>query len=265
VAEDYTDCEVHGLVITARCDLEHEKVPILNYLPVVSFPDWLDRDGRSVFIGRLRKNTRHTMDQILEQNGHSRSVLDVQSPTAVLDTLFDKAARGIAGRERASFARAVSGWEALAAAAGALPGDDLLPDLRRSNRGQHRALCEELIAQRLNGYYFLPSVSPDGPDDGYVVLLREVRHLPSSLALAMSRGLERATFASMIEQDAELEAKLTFEHNDFCAPVAVVESPRIEHLMQTFTGLFSRIGLEDPARSYVDRISRTGCGEDRDQ
>jgi hypothetical protein len=34
-AEDYPDCLVHGLVITARCDIAQSKVPIFNYLPVV--------------------------------------------------------------------------------------------------------------------------------------------------------------------------------------------------------------------------------------
>ena len=31
----YEGCPCHGLVLTARCDLEHGKYSVINYLPVV--------------------------------------------------------------------------------------------------------------------------------------------------------------------------------------------------------------------------------------
>jgi len=33
-AVNYVGCEVYGMLITARCDLTHDKIPIFHYLDI---------------------------------------------------------------------------------------------------------------------------------------------------------------------------------------------------------------------------------------
>lgn len=52
-AEDYITEPVWGAIITARCDTAHEKVPVLNYLPIVRVTDWLHVHGALIVFDRV--------------------------------------------------------------------------------------------------------------------------------------------------------------------------------------------------------------------
>jgi hypothetical protein len=102
VAEDYVGCHIHGLVITARCDVSQKKAAVFNYLPVVSLDDWIHRDGRLLLCDRVLKNIAGRMRGCLKSAGYSDSVMLTQTPEAILNTLFpdsDKAKK----RARAVF------------------------------------------------------------------------------------------------------------------------------------------------------------------
>src|SRR6185437_14404396 len=87
-AEDYIGCQVHGLVITARCDVANDKTPIFNYLPVVSMHDWLDRDGGTLLASRIANDAINTFENELKKAGHSPSILETESLIDITQTLF---------------------------------------------------------------------------------------------------------------------------------------------------------------------------------
>src|SRR4051812_2826386 len=87
-AEDYDGCRVHGLVITARCDIAQSKVPVFNYLPIVTLDDWIHRDGRSILCDRLRRSVIGQMKRVLRSCGHAESILQTELPRAILTALF---------------------------------------------------------------------------------------------------------------------------------------------------------------------------------
>jgi hypothetical protein len=88
-AEGYTGCEVHGLIITARCDAEHDKVPVHNYIPVVRFADWLSRDFVRIACGRDTAQLEANFATTLKSVSMSASILLTQSPRSILAKLFD--------------------------------------------------------------------------------------------------------------------------------------------------------------------------------
>jgi hypothetical protein len=108
----------------------------------------------------------------------------------------------------------------------------------------------ELANHKLAGYYFLPKLETDGNETGFVALLREVNHLPRKLARLIAGGLD-ATSEGLSDQSHWL-ALVDFTHSDFAMPVGEITSPQVEHLLQTFSHLFGRIGLPDPERAKVD-------------
>ena|ERR1035437_6615957 len=88
VAEDYAGCETYGLIITARCDIAHEKARAYNYLPIVTLDDWLRRDGRIILAERLRSDAMEKMEKLLKHNSFAESILTTQTPRLILNTLF---------------------------------------------------------------------------------------------------------------------------------------------------------------------------------
>jgi hypothetical protein len=112
-------------------------------------------------------------------------------------------------------------------------------------------LVKELTSYRLNGYYFLKRLQPQGDDLGYVVLLREVGTLPRSVAMAVAEGMDRSQFNELSGCDGSIATKLNVGEDDLAMPIGVLASPNIEHLMQAFSFLFGRIGINDHDSSYV--------------
>src|SRR5687767_12791788 len=88
LAEDYDQCAVWGLVITARCDIANDKAPVWNYLPVVRLEDWLHRDGRSLLVERVHSDQRSKLKSLLRESGFSPSILDTEAPEHIVQRLF---------------------------------------------------------------------------------------------------------------------------------------------------------------------------------
>lgn len=80
---------------------------------------------------------------------------------------------------------------------------------------------------------------------GYVALLREVKHIPRELALAIASGLDADAYLALQQQQPECAGRLAVGKDDFSLPLGILRSPDIEHLMQEFSWLFGRIGIED--------------------
>lgn len=87
-AENYGHCRVYGLVITARCDVEQDKYPILNYLPVVSLDDWLLVDGFDILHARLDAEADGGLKGCMKEGGVAESILFSMSPSDIQAAFF---------------------------------------------------------------------------------------------------------------------------------------------------------------------------------
>lgn len=254
-AEDYSACNVFGLVITARCDLVHDKTPNFNYLPVVKLKDWLDRDLRIIACQRSRKDLDGAVRSELKSSGYSPTVLATEPLRAVIDNLFppeltDK--KKIKAKEKLlDLAERIARVDKVEQEKSAT-GSWHLQDKTLAQAG--KSLLQECIHQKLSGYYFLNSIEKDGEDSGYVVLLREVRHIPRELASRVVSGIDHAEYIEYCKSKPEAINKLNIGTAEFALPLGVVKSPEIEHLLQAFALLFSRIGISDPDPQYIERL-----------
>lgn len=248
MSEDYPSVAVYGLTITARCDIAHGKAKIFSYLPVVSLKDWCHMDGAAQLAGRALRDRTSALSELLKNAGHSDSILAVQPARHVVDTLFHE---GSADKKLRT--RAIDIVSAIEHAKGlTLPATtEQLAALCGRFDKLRRGLFDDLLKGRLTGFYFLPAVEFNGPDDGFVVLLREVRHLPRMVARAVGAGAA----IPLNEPDvAALSPHLSFSPVDFAMPIGQLPSPLIEHVMQSFTMLFSRIGLDDLPAPYLSGV-----------
>lgn len=257
-AEDYADCEVHGLVITARCDVEQDKAEVFNYFPVVRLSDWKNRDGKRIFCSRVKKQIRSGSRDILLHAGFSPSILEYQSIAQILDRLFPR--KSLDKRIKNARSRAIAFLQQEQLLSKTLGSDDET-DLNQLSDEFHKlrnGLLKELVEQRLNGYYFLPRVDVADTDRGYVVILREIQHVPRDIARKIANGLSRDEYEEFMQTRIVDDQALNWSKTAYSMPISCLASPFLEHLMQTFSNLFCRIGLPDPDVSKVDVLWASG-------
>jgi len=251
-AESYVGCDVHGLVITARCDIANDKVHSYNYLPVVRLTDWIQRDGRTILAERLQAEALGSLRIVLRECGHSPSILETEGLERIGQVLFEseKPDKKLAKLQQ----RFVENAERYGLATRAVASD---PDQRLCNVVVSKCphlkdgLVKELVTYRLNGFHFLKRIEPHGTDLGFVVLLREIQVLPRTVGLAIATGFGHFEFEEMCKTDASLRTRLDVPKDALAMPVGALISPYVEHLMQAFATLFGRIGIADHESSYV--------------
>lgn len=256
-AEDYPDCRVHGLLITARCDFSHSKTRSITYLPVVRLVDWLHRDFQEIVCNRARKDIDAKLRRLLEQHEFSPNVVDTEPPERIMEALFPSTATTKRQKDgRKALELIVRKHKAIETAQRVPQSETATEELIQCFGDLARGVLRECMHQSLAGYYFLPSITPIEDRDGFVVLLREVRHMPRVLAGMMANGLGRDKYASICAEQSDNIGRLSFRQDDFAQPIGRIRSPEIEHLMQMFALLFTRIGVTDPDPEYVSRVQR---------
>lgn len=254
LAEDYPDCVVHGLVITARCDITNDKADVYNYVPVVKFKDWLTTEAVRVLADRAFRASFGDLKQRLLQSQFAPSILDTLSPEDVHRTLFESSEFPKIRAQAPAFKKVV---ERCATASRCLGRDFQPTDAQaviKMERKEADRLVKELCQNAIAEVHFLPSVTPEEDCDGYVVLLREVKHIPRDLAKAIAYGLDQKGLAAICEGDGRQRNRLQIEKDDFSWPTGVLQSPFVEHLMQRLTNLFARIGVTDVKTGTIDRL-----------
>ena len=247
-AERYVACTVFGIVLTARCDLAQDKHNVLNYAPMVPLDEWLKIDGYEIIIEKIAADIASRMDSALKVIGLPQSVLISQTPKSILDNYIRAPeADSKLKKQDAKFVDLTERLQQLAECrAGFGPASLQLFADYDSIVG---STIKELVHQKLSGYYFLPAVEVDALQTGFVVLLREVAHLPRRLAQLVAEGLEAAHHE--LAENTEWGVHLSFANSDFAMPIGELMSPHVEHLLQTFSFLFGRIGLPDPEKESV--------------
>ena len=245
LAEDYLGCHVCGIVITARCDLSHDKVSRYTYLPMVKTVDWLQRDGLELAVERSTKELLNTFGNYIRSAGFSDKLLETESPSRILSVLFpDNSTNNNIKKIRPKISDIVDRLIRLKSLSEADCPDKRLRLMQECNPRIMNAILKDLVIGRFAGFYFIEDAINDN-SNGHVVLLREVRHIPRVVARRIEDGLELRTLQHDRVLLAVAQNVLNLAEQETLLPVAQLRSPYIEHLMQNFSMLFSRIGVPD--------------------
>lgn len=243
-AENYPTQPVSGLVITARCDAAQEKVPIYNYVPVVALTDWIVADGGQIALERAIADCENGLKNLLVQAGLSETLLKSKSPSEIHNAhLLKKAEQDKKWIQRGSnFLELGKTYGELRLA---VDTDDRVEKQRLLSLSKKivDTVVRELAGNRLLGYYLLrgiPNIRDETVGD-YVALLREIHHIPSPIAKRITQGLSKDELTG----EPNVLCPRFVGNDDYSMPVARLKSPWVEHLMQSLTMVFARIGVED--------------------
>lgn len=258
ISEQYDGCKVYGLIITARCDIEQSKIPVVNYLPIVSFDDWIHHDGREIICKRLIQSNLGKMRSCLKSAGIADTLLLTETPGQILSTLLqNQGANKKISNAATRFKDLIDERHSIDKCLSSNPSEYLFLNIVDIFPKDREALIKELISDKLNGFYFLRSSIPDSENEGFVVLVREVQRLPWDIAERLASGLTANEYNELSTSNPRSSSCLCFEFDNFAMPLALLSSPYIEHLLQTFSLTFCRIGLPDLHHSYLDNLWQT--------
>lgn len=258
-AESYADKPVWGLCITARCDMAHEKkTDIFNYIPVVRYEDWLLDDGAKIILDRILNDLEARFKVKLKNCEKSESVLEAYAPRTIVDILFPET-DGKQKKDRDYLLDLSAAMEKIKMVRISLPANlDSLKNCLEGARKIFDSFVKELFSNQLSGYYFLSNVGDTEFESafGYVALLREIHHIPRQTAKSIASGVEKPE-----NYDSVLQSIPNYSVFDFSMVVGKVASPWMEHIMQQFSLLFSRIGLPDPALTLLANLQKYAAHE----
>ncbi|BAL27083.1 hypothetical protein [Azoarcus sp. KH32C] len=245
-AENYKGGKVYGLVITARCDAAQEKTPVFTYVPVVPLAVWLLVDGASIVLDRVEADISNTLRNYLKDANLSQTLLKTHSEQAIYDAHFRPHEEERARKSQCDkFRKCIQQIDETRGFKADCSDWGRLKNYLTQNQAKTDAVIKELASHRLNGYYLLRNLETYSDENGdYVVLLREIHHIPSDVAKLIAGGLPFDVWKEAYSNCGSICPRILNE-DDMALPVGKLKSPWIEHLMQNFALLFSRIGVKD--------------------
>ncbi len=254
-ASRYAACEVHGLTITARCDVAQQKYPVLNYLPLVKLKDWLHRDGLDILVEQEKNEQSGNLKTMLRQAGLSDALATAIPLEEIKKAHFSEDQSNKGHRKLSEkFAAYVTEVRDFHAIESGGDSEALFSWFSRNRTKNIEEIVRRLSRHGVLGHYLLERIATEDLEGtGYVCLLREVVTLPRNVAERIGKGLDKPTYESLC--DATLTGQgLQIGAEDLAMPVIEIGSPTIEHILQSFSNLFGRIGVADPIDKVIGKI-----------
>lgn len=235
--------------MTARCDLEHGKANVINYLPIIPFQEFLHRNLAYSLANRTAKESEQEVVRALKEKGVPSSCIATFPIQRIVDN-------ETTGQQRKTLTQKLELLETAKAilATRSTPSIELIRQILAKAAKPAKALVADLIKQQLSEYYFLESVDfHESPREGFVVLVRYMQTMPKEVIDRIACGLEKED-AHCLEGAAD---HLNFDYDPIAMVVGVLRSPDMEHLAQHFASLFTRVGLEDQSEDVLENHRAT--------
>lgn len=242
--------DTYGLIINARCDLAHSKARYVYYLPVISIRNWLAYIGYEMIINDRMASITSKMKNILKEYNISLQMAEQQGYKLMLEIF---GAKITSQKKRNVYSDCLNEYEYLQSV------NNFSSAVALCSRypSEVARLLKEVSSHKISDIYFLEAI--DREDDknlGYVVFLGEIERMPMELACKLPLGLDKDSCVS-VQDGSDSICYLSFKFIDIAYVLGRIDSPYIEHLIQRFTALFSRIGLPDIKDGYFSYLLKS--------
>ncbi len=228
ISEDFCDCKVWGCVITPRCDLANEgKVSTFHYLPVIDFDNWVDIVFREMLREEHYANLRGKINQKLEIAGAGKNIMDVFETK---EQILRLGKAKIKEKEFPDFLAICHQYF------------DRDTDAEKDyfiDEKHYKKILKDLTSNSIHGYYLIESW--ENVDKFKIIILRDIRRMSITTRLYYEQWHNRG-----VEDDHFLRKNDVSDANkysDYYRIEGCILSPFIEHIMQSFSYNFTRIGI----------------------
>lgn len=231
IATKYTD-GVYGLIISARCDLEHEgKVEYVYYLPIVDLKQWYENDGRSYMLYKeIERKKRKLEAECIKHKFPLDGILEEQLMR--MGNAIEKE------EDKQRYLSSVSDFfriqEKQAGVSEYEPRQDSID-----------SLLENLKKNDLKDVILIESW--EKKRQYKVILLQDLKRVKFTYAKKLGVGLCENEISKKSENDLQYSDNSSY----FYEIVKELSSPFIEFVMQRFSQVFCRIGLEDMENEHI--------------
>ena len=252
-----------GLIITPRCDFSHDKTPVVNYLPVVSLPEFIRSDGGFRLISRELKRVDDAFRNAARGVGVTPFIelgMGVAEIADIVRSAPDALAVGAAKLQKQfiTLLDQESRRKTLEAAFGSkrLSDDDLKNLIAEKELTKY---LHEIMRNNVSDIHFIPPCPHLLPSPS-VLLLRYV--LTSPITVLKKAGMCRTQEDWIAATSAD---PIPGYARDSVLPERVlrVKSPFLESVMARFAALYGRIGVRDVDTGEIEDFiqeSKSQCG-----
>lgn len=258
-SKKYPGIRCKGVVISARCDLEQDKIRQFHCLTALSMDDWIFEVLFKVIVREMENNNFGKIRNYAENKG-----LDFDTILEIgVDRAEEVLRKSATNKEKNNIDKWIAAWKEFKL----LSTEEIERGQKKEflrNRGN--ALLKSKIRQLYNSafpkYAFIPEKAFSNRKssvDGIVVDLQDVNQMDISL----QRNILAYEYDYRVLKDEEKRKQINelffFENmDDFIIADSVVESPWIEYILQLFANSFMRIGvdnaLDDEIEEYCEKV-----------
>lgn len=234
--EDYIDDEILGLVITARCDIANSKAERYSYLPVIPINIWVKKDLIKILKRQQLNQLRGSINKEINQLTGGIDWLNILRTQRIIEILTQNH-----GKKSAHIINKIEKYQALK------DGSDF-QSIKNLFGKEILSIMKEIIENRNMEYFFIDKILDYGP---CIVNLREISSVERDIANKISEGIDLANLTQQqIDKYRAINSSISSE--GLVLILGSVKSPYIELIMQRFSDIFTRVGVENPKLGLLD-------------
>lgn len=224
----------HAVIITARCDIANKKYSHFVLLPIYSLSEWFCAFGEDMMYKKMYSSMVTAFNNNMNKLGMPKDCYKIYDKKDIIEALSDKLTKELS--DILSFLY-----------------DKKIDYDQKSNKKSKETLIGDIVKNKNQGFYFIECLERGCKQEGYVVDLRSPFLIPSEVAFLISNGIDNIIYG----KNKDLSNYLFFKDDDLIYSSSTLNSPYIEHLMQSFSQVFTRIGLDDLSEEYIENIVKS--------
>lgn len=242
----YPGIMTYGIIISAACDLDQDKITKVFHLTAVPLKDWLcSNEGFRIVTTVPVNNCKNSIVKNLEKYGLAWDVFQTLSQEE-FETVAT--ANGIAKNDKQTIVNQYEKYQRIA------KDNQTFQEKTAIYKSEHKAV-EGFLGDLFNGgnthYVFVPqqALSEQIPIGmGLVVDLLELDFFPMELVEKIADG--DIDYRVLPKEEISIYDKrfILSENDGFVYPVGEIEHPWCEYVLQHFANCFIRIGVDNPGK-----------------
>ncbi len=229
-----------GIIVTARCDIAHQRSRPLVCLPVYHLSDWMQVRGNGEVAEQSRVAIENIISDILKKYDVSIKAIEIYGFDRAIEILDQK-------KIKAPDRKKLEELESYIKERNVRTTNKVIKENRKK-------YMESIIKNVRNDTFFVERIVQGAePPEGYVVDLSEPICLSKRTLGEISKGLEYVKYAR--EKDAEYKNIIISEGGQAFF-ISTLVSPYVELLLQRFSHLYNRVGTQDIAEDDLMTVRR---------